>query len=70
MLQYKFLLNIYFCVYIGEKQEEAANLGYLILLIFIFKYVYFIDYAITVVPFSPFHSTPPCTAPPSHIPLF
>lgn len=36
MLQYKFLLNIYFCVYIGEKQEEAANLGYLILLIFIF----------------------------------
>ena len=28
----------------------------------------FIDYAITVVPFPPLHSTPSCTLPPSHIP--
>ena len=28
----------------------------------------FIDYAITVVPFLPLHSTPPCPPPPSHIP--
>ena len=27
----------------------------------------FIDYAITVVPFLPLHSTPPCPPPPSHI---
>ena len=30
----------------------------------------FIDYAITVVPFLPLHSTPPCPPPPSHIPLY
>ena len=28
----------------------------------------FIDYAITVVPFPPLHSTPSCPPPPSHIP--
>ena len=28
----------------------------------------FIDYAITVVPFPPSHSTPSCPPPPSHIP--
>ena len=28
----------------------------------------FIDYAITVVPFLPLHSTPSCPPPPSHIP--
>ena len=32
-------------------------------------YIYFIDYAITVVPFPP-HSTPSCTPPPSHIPRY
>ena len=30
----------------------------------------FIDHAITVVPFPPFHSTPSCTPPPAHIPLY
>ena len=35
--------------------------------IFIFQ-IYFIDDAITVVPFSPLHSPPPCTHPPTHIP--
>ena len=30
----------------------------------------FIDYAITVVPFPPLHSTPSCTPPPSHIPPY
>ena len=33
-----------------------------------FLLIYFIDYAITVVPFSPLHSPPPCTPPPAHIP--
>ena len=28
----------------------------------------FIDYAITVVPFPPLYSLPPCTPPPTHIP--
>ncbi|KAF6084347.1 hypothetical protein HJG60_008618 [Phyllostomus discolor] len=35
----------------------------------VFK-IYFIDYAITVVPFSPLHSPPPCIPPPTHIPPF
>ena len=30
----------------------------------------FIDYAITVVPFSSLYSPPPCTPPPTHIPPF
>ena len=30
--------------------------------------MYFIDYAITVVPFPPLYSTPSCTPPPTHIP--
>ena len=30
----------------------------------------FIDYAITVVPFPPLHSTPSCLPPPSHIPPY
>ena len=30
----------------------------------------FIDYAITVVPFPPLHSTPSCPRPPSHIPPY
>ena len=33
----------------------------------IFK-IYFIDYAITVVPFPPLYYLPPCTPPPTHIP--
>ena len=33
-----------------------------------FKKYIFIDYAITVVPFPPLHSTPSCTPPPSHSP--
>ena len=36
---------------------------------FSFK-IYFIDYAISVVPFPPLHSTPSCTPPPSHIPPY
>ena len=35
--------------------------------VFLKKYI-FIDYAITVVPFPPIHSTPSCPSPPSHIP--
>ena len=30
----------------------------------------FIDYAITVIPFPPLHSTPSCPPPPSHIPPY
>ena len=33
----------------------------------LFKKIYFIDYAITVVPFLPPFSPPPCTPPPTHI---
>ena len=34
-----------------------------------FSFIYtYIDYAITVVPFPPLHSTPSCPPPPSHIP--
>ena len=32
--------------------------------------IYFIDYAITVVPFLPLYSPPPCTPPPTCIPHF
>ena len=32
--------------------------------------IYFIDYAITVVPFSPLHSPPPCTPSSTHIPPY
>ena len=35
---------------------------------FFFFSIYFIDYAITVVPFSPLHSPLPYTLPPAHIP--
>ena len=34
----------------------------------IWHFYIFIDYAITVVPFPPLHSTPSCPPPPSHIP--
>ena len=36
-------------------------------LISLFSFNIFIDYAITVVPFPPLHSTPSCPTPPSHI---
>ena len=36
----------------------------------IFYLIHFIDYAITVVPFPPLHSTPPCIPPPTHIPPY
>ena len=39
-------------------------------ILFYFIFNIFIDYAITVVPFSPLHSTPSCTPPPSHIPPY
>ena len=34
---------------------------------YLFLHVYFIDYAITVVPFPPLYSPLPCTPPPTHI---
>ena len=37
---------------------------------FIYIYIFFIDYAITVVPFPPLHSTPSFTPIPSHIPPY
>ena len=38
------------------------------LFIYLFFKIYFIDYAITVVPFPPLYSPPPCTSPPTHLP--
>ena len=32
--------------------------------------IYFIDHAITVVPFTPLYSPPPCTSHPTHIPPY
>ena len=34
---------------------------------FLLKKIYFIDYAITIVPFPPLYSLLPCTSPPTHI---
>ena len=39
-----------------------------IIVLYSFFKIYFIDYAIIVVPFLPLHSPPPCTPPPTHIP--
>ena len=36
--------------------------------LFIYFKIYFIDYAIAVVPFPPLYSPLPCTTPPTHIP--
>ena len=47
--------------------SKPSNQWYGIVLFF---NIYLIDYAITVVPFSPLHSPPPCIPPPTHIPRF
>ena len=44
-----------------------AATSFIYIYICIYIYIY-IDYAITVVPFPPLHSTPSCPPPPSHIP--
>ena len=49
------------CVYVCAGQSEDP------IYLFFFLNI-FIDYAITVVPFSPFYSRSPCTPPPTHIP--
>ena len=55
-----FVSSIYHLLYIMQSAYQV--IGYL------FFINIFIDYAITVVPFSPLHSTPSCPPPPSHIP--
>ena len=52
----------------SHKEEHMWVGGGPIEALFIFFFNIFIDYAITVVPFPPFHSTPSCPPPPSHIP--
>ena len=55
-----FVSSIYHLLYIMQSAYQV--IGY------VFFINIFIDYAITVVPFSPLHSTPSCPPPPSHIP--
>ena len=47
--------------------KHFLGLDFIYLFIYLFKII-FIDYAITVVPFPPLHSTPSCPPPPSYIP--
>ena len=52
----------------GEEQTFLINAYKIIIKSAILFFDIFIDYAITVVPFPPPHSTPSCPPPPSHIP--
>ena len=64
---YVFQLFFFFFENIFILHKLKLHIVYFYHLLFFFFDI-FVDYAITVVPFPPLHSTPSCTPPPSHIP--
>ena len=55
-------------IFCEGKLKAKCQLCHLKISFFFWGGDIFIDYAITVVPFPPLHSTPSCPPPPSHIP--
>ena len=52
----------------ADLLEKGNTFLFFSLYFYLFFNIYIIDYALTVVPFPPLHSPPPCIPPPSHIP--